>query len=92
MLRIIRCKRFITFINVVDYLVNSLNKRCRLFFQIGEFTKLTAEFKSIVKEKKLESYIVFTDKIKNAFGLNSQFDTFFNDVTKKAQLLFSRQC
>jgi hypothetical protein len=43
------------------------NKRCRLF-QIG--TKLTAELKSIVKEKKLESYIVFTDKIKNAFELS----------------------
>jgi hypothetical protein len=56
----------ITFINVVDYLVNSLNKKDVVFFQIGEFTKLTAELKSIVREKKLESYIVFTDKIKNA--------------------------
>jgi hypothetical protein len=41
-----------TFINVVDYLVNSLNKKMSSF-QIGEFTKLTAELKSIVKEKKL---------------------------------------
>jgi hypothetical protein len=36
------------------------------FFSNWKFTKLTAELKSIVKEKKLESYIVFTDKIKNA--------------------------
>jgi hypothetical protein len=44
--------------------VNSLNKRDVVFFQIGEFTKLTAELKS--DGEKLESYIVFTDKIKNA--------------------------
>jgi hypothetical protein len=50
-------KDLITFINVVDYLVNSLNKKMSSF-QI-ENLLLTAELKSIVKEKKLESYIVF---------------------------------
>ncbi|TDE02399.1 glycosyltransferase family 4 protein [Flavobacterium hiemivividum] len=69
-------KDLITFIDVVDYLVNSLNKKDVVFFQIGEFTKLTAKFESIVKERKLEDYIIFTAKIVNAFSLNSQFDVF----------------
>jgi hypothetical protein len=57
-------KDLITFINVVDYLVNSLNKkRCRLF-QIGEFTKLTAELKSI-KEKNLKAILFLQIKLKN---------------------------
>jgi hypothetical protein len=51
-------------------------------FQIGEFTKLTAELKSIVKEKKLTwKLYCFTDKIKKCFNL-TQFDT-FNDITKR---------
>jgi hypothetical protein len=54
-------------------------------FQI-ENLLLTAELKSIVKEK-LESYIVFTDKIKMLFSLNSQFDT-FNDITKRRRANF----
>jgi glycosyltransferase involved in cell wall biosynthesis len=65
-----------TFINVVDYLVNSLNRKEVVFFQIGEFSKLTSHLLTIAKEKKLENYIVFTDKIQNAFSLNSQFDVF----------------
>jgi len=69
-------KDLITLINVVDYIVNSLNKKDVVFFQIGEFTKKTAEYKSIVKDRKLESYIIFTGKIVNAFSLNSQFDIF----------------
>ncbi|MDI6050230.1 glycosyltransferase family 4 protein [Flavobacterium sp. XS2P24] len=65
-----------TFINVVDYLVHSLERKDIIFFQIGGFSKLTDNFLDAVKEKQLENYIVFTDKIQNAFSLNSQFDVF----------------
>jgi hypothetical protein len=50
-------KDLITFINVVDYLVNSLNKKMSSF-QI-ENLLLTAELKSIVKEKKLKAILFF---------------------------------
>ena len=65
-----------TLINVVDYLVNNLNLKDIVFLQVGEFSKLTAEFKCVIKEKQLDNYIIFTDKIVNAFTLNSQFDLF----------------
>jgi glycosyltransferase involved in cell wall biosynthesis len=65
-----------TFINVVDFFVNSLGRKDVIFFQIGEFSKLTNNFLDSVKEKQLENYIIFTDKIQNASSLNSQFDVF----------------
>lgn len=71
-----RAKDLETFINVIDFLVNNLGRKDVVFFQIGEFSNLTDNLFKIVKEKKLESYIVFTNKIKNAFSLNSQFDVF----------------
>ncbi len=71
-----RAKDLDTFINVVDYLVNKLGRKEVVFFQIGEFSKLTPNLLEIVKEKKLEGFIIFTDKIVNAFSLNPQFDLF----------------
>jgi glycosyltransferase involved in cell wall biosynthesis len=55
-------------------LVNNLGRKDVVFFQVGEFSKLSDNLREIVKEKELESYIVFTNKIKNASSLNPQFD------------------
>lgn len=71
-----RAKDLYTFINVVDYLVNKLGRKDIVFFQIGEFSKYTPHLLEIVKRKQLKDYIIFTDKIKNAFSLNLQFDIF----------------
>lgn len=71
-----RAKDLYTFINVVDYLVNKLDRKDIVFIQIGEFSKYTPHLLEIVKEKQLTDYIVFTNKIKNAFSLNLQFDLF----------------
>ena len=71
-----RAKDLDTFINVVDYLVNELGRKEIVFFQIGEFSKLTSNLLEIVKEKKLENTIIFTGKIENASSLNHQFDLF----------------
>jgi glycosyltransferase involved in cell wall biosynthesis len=71
-----RAKDLYTFINVVDYLVNELNRKEVVFIQIGEFSKYTPHLLGIVKEKKLEDFIVFTGKIESAFSLNRQFDLF----------------
>lgn len=65
-----------TFINVVEEIVNNLNRKDVKFIQIGEFTKNTTELQRLVKEKSLEKVIVFTDKIENASSLVSQFDAF----------------
>lgn len=65
-----------TFIKVVDYFVHSLGRKDVVFVQIGGFSKLTTSFLAAVKEKQLEDYIVFMNKIQNASGLNSQFDIF----------------
>lgn len=69
-------KDLLTLIEVVDYIVNTLNQKNIIFIQIGEFTKLTSELQSFVEQKKLESYIIFTGEIKNASSLKSQFDVF----------------
>lgn len=71
-----RAKDLDTFVSVVDFVVNKLGRKDVVFFQIGEFSKLTSNLLEIVKEKKLENSIFFTGKIENASSLNSQFDVF----------------
>ena len=44
--------------------------------QMGDFSKLTPGFKSMIAEKKLDEYIIMTDFQKNAFSFLPQFDTF----------------
>lgn len=65
-----------TFVNVVDEVVNKLNRKDIKFIQIGEFTKNTPELLQLVKNKRLEDVIIFTDKIENASSLVTQFDAF----------------
>jgi glycosyltransferase involved in cell wall biosynthesis len=65
-----------TFIKVADYLINELKRDDVVFLQIGEFSKLTDEYLNIIKEKELEKFIIFTDKIEDASTLNVQFDVF----------------
>lgn len=65
-----------TLINVIDEVVNKLLRKDIKFVQIGEFTKNTPNLKQLVKEKGLENFIIFTDKIENASSLVPQFDAF----------------
>ena len=65
-----------TFINVVDEVVNKLNRKNIKFVQIGEFTKNTPELQQLIKDKGLEDAIILTDKIENASSLVPQFDAF----------------
>lgn len=71
-----KAKDLDTFINVADYVINVVQKKEVRFVQVGEFTNLTSELLLKVKEKKLDDYLFFTDKIKNGNALNSQFDVF----------------
>lgn len=65
-----------TLIKTVEALVKKHQRNDFVVFQIGEFSKLTPNFVEMVKEKELEKYIIFTNKIKNASALNKQFDLF----------------
>jgi glycosyltransferase involved in cell wall biosynthesis len=71
-----RAKDLETFIDTADYIVNSLRQKNIRFVQVGEFSNLTNELKLKVVEKKLDGYLFFTDKVKNAYALNNQFDVF----------------
>ncbi|MCP9201087.1 glycosyltransferase family 4 protein [Gramella sp. GC03-9] len=44
--------------------------------QIGQFTALTEELKSLVQKNGLEDYIIYTDFVKDASELMDQFDVF----------------
>lgn len=69
-------KDLMTFIKTADYLINVLKVEDVVFFQIGEFSKLSNEFLNIVKEKNLQNFVFFTDEIEDASSLNLQFDVF----------------
>ena len=69
-------KDLMCFINTVEYLIKNLKIRNVVFFQIGKFSKLTEEYLKIIKEKELQDFIFFTDKIEDASSLNLQFDIF----------------
>lgn len=69
-------KDLITFINVANHLINVLKREDVVFFQIGKYSKRTPKYLEIVKNKKLDKHIIFTDKIENASALNTQLDVF----------------
>jgi glycosyltransferase involved in cell wall biosynthesis len=65
-----------TLISAIDILVNQLKFRSFKLIQLGEFSKRTPGYQALVSQKKLDEYIVFCNKIENAFALNPQFDLF----------------
>ncbi|MDW5288811.1 glycosyltransferase family 4 protein [Formosa sp. PL04] len=72
----IRAKNLLTFLNVIDDIVNIKKLTNFHFVQIGDFTKKTDEYKAKVKELKLEDYITFTGFVNNASNFIPQFDIF----------------
>lgn len=65
-----------TFIKTADHLVNVLNRKDVVFFQIGKHSKLTDDYLKKIEEKNLQNYVIFTNTIDNASALNTQFDVF----------------
>ncbi|WP_026729267.1 glycosyltransferase family 4 protein [Flavobacterium denitrificans] len=65
-----------TLVNTADYLVNVLNKKDVVFFQIGNFSKRTDDYVKLVAEKNLQEYVIFTNTIEDASSLNKQFNVF----------------
>ncbi|MDQ6469431.1 glycosyltransferase family 4 protein [Flavobacterium sp. LHD-80] len=69
-------KDIVTLINTADYLVNVLNRKDLVFFQIGNFSKRTDEYLKLAAQKNLTDNVIFTNTIEDASGLNKQFDVF----------------
>lgn len=69
-------KDLFTLIDTLAFLRNDLNSKNVYFVQVGEFSKLTQQFKAYAEEKKVSSHLIFMDKVENASALNLQFDAF----------------
>ena len=72
----IRAKNLVTFINVVDEMINVRKIKKIHFVQIGMFTDRTKSYVDKVKEKGLEKFMTFTGFVDNASAFLSQFDVF----------------
>lgn len=72
----IRAKNLFTFIEVVNYIVNTKKNKNFIFIQIGMFTERTKMYKEKVKKYQLTEHIIFTDFINNAAQVIPQFDIF----------------
>tara|TARA_R110002049_G_scaffold309282_1_gene520048 strand:- start:31143 stop:32255 length:1113 start_codon:yes stop_codon:yes gene_type:complete len=72
----IRAKNLLTFIDVINDIVNTKNIKDFHFVQIGSFTDRTPMYLEKIKEFNLEDYISFTGFIDNASIFIPQFDMF----------------
>ncbi len=72
----VNAKDLATFVNTIDYLVNTLKIRNVHALQIGRFTDFTPTLQQQVKDKDLEKFITFTGFIKDGYKYTSQFDVF----------------
>lgn len=72
-----RAKDLKTYVKTINHLVNVLGVKNVFFFQIGDFSKYTEEFMSLVEEYKLKNYIHFAGFVENAMDVLTQFDVYF---------------
>jgi glycosyltransferase involved in cell wall biosynthesis len=72
----IRAKNLLTFIDVINDIVNTKNIKNFHFVQIGSFTERTTMYLDKIKEFNLEDYVSFTGFVDNASSFIPQFDIF----------------
>ncbi len=72
----VNAKDLTTFVNTIDYLVNTLKIKNVHALQIGRFTDFTPTLQQQVKDKDLEKFITFTGFIKDGYKYTSNFDVF----------------
>ena len=71
-----RAKDHPLLLKTLNELVHVRKIRNIKLIQIGQFSSLTEKLKVLVKEYKLEDYIIYTDFVRNASSLMNQFDVF----------------
>lgn len=69
-------KDLFTYLETVNYYVNTLGKKDAMFVQIGEFSRQTPLLKETASKLGIQDFIIFAGKIPDAYLLNSQFDVF----------------
>lgn len=72
----IRAKNLLTYVDVINEIVNVKKITNFHFVQIGSFTERTPMYTDKIKELKLEDYVTFTGFMDNASAFLSQFDIF----------------
>jgi glycosyltransferase involved in cell wall biosynthesis len=72
----VSAKDLTTFVNTIDYLVNTLKIKNIHALQIGRFTNFTPTLQQQVKDSNLEKFITFTGFIKDGYKYTSSFDVF----------------
>lgn len=70
----IRAKSFDTYVNMVDVIVNKMNRKDFHFVEIGGFDKFTSLLENEIKSKKLEEFISILGYLPNASSYIPQFD------------------
>ncbi|MFV0540015.1 MAG: glycosyltransferase [Aestuariibaculum sp.] len=71
-----RAKNLITYIKVVNEIVNTKKNDNFHFVQIGSFTERTTMYLELIEQYGLKNHISFTDFVKNASAFLPQFDFF----------------
>ena len=72
----VRAKGLRTLVLTLDYLVNTKGIHNIRVVQIGRFSDLTEDLKSLTAEKNLQEYLIFTGFLQYGFKYTSQFDYF----------------
>ena len=70
----IRAKNLETWVEVVDHIINKLNRKDFHFVQIGSFTKRTPAYLEKIDERGLNEFVSFTGFLKEASSFIPQFD------------------
>lgn len=71
-----KAKDLPTLIEAVSILKNKYQLTHFKLIQVGEFSKLTDDFKADIQQKGVENEIILTSKIEDAMQLNHMFDAF----------------
>ena len=71
-----KAKDLPTLIEAVSILKNKYQLSNFKLIQVGEYSKLTDEFKILIQQKGVENEFVLTGKIEDAMQLNHMFDAF----------------
>ncbi len=72
----IRAKNLVTFIEVINELINVRKIKKIHFVQIGMFTDRTQTYFDLIEKYSLEKFVTFTGFMDNASAFLSQFDIF----------------
>lgn len=78
-----KAKDLTTLVKSANYLINNLGVKNVRFVQIGNFSKNSHEFTSLIDYYKLTDYFTITDFQENASGYINQFDAYISSSERE---------